>query len=218
VAGLLALGALWSSILLRHNHFGPQWLPRVLVLTSLVAVVCILVGRFVAVGLIAGVTAAATGTVAFTMATVATPHHGAIPNAVSLAAGRASQAAGGWTGDEATNPELAAMLIATTTPWSAATNGSESAAALELATHTSVMAIGGWSGDPTPTLGQFIDDVRASRIAYYVEAGRGGADQPKGPVIRSDVPTASHSREIADWVAANYRSVTVGTSLVYRLT
>ena len=80
------------------------------------------------------------------------------------------------------------------------------------------MAIGGWSGDPTPTLAQFVDDVHAGRIAYYVEAGRGGAAQPQGRVIRSENHSASHSREISDWVAANYPAITVGTSLVYRLT
>jgi hypothetical protein len=109
------------------------------------------------------------------------------------------------------------MLAATTTPWSAATNGSQSAAALEIATHTSVMAIGGWSGDPTPTLGWFIDDVHAGRITYYVEAGRGGADQPHGRVIRAENHGTSHAREISDWVADHYRGVSVGTSLVYRL-
>ena len=149
-----------------------------------------------------------------------TPHHGTIPNAVSptrQTPGLAGHTVGGWTGDEATNPALAAMLAATTTPWSAATNGSQSAAALELATRTSVMAIGGWSGDPTPTLAQFVDDVHRGRVAYYVEAGRGGTAQPQGRVIRSENHGASHSREIADWVAEHYPAITVGTSLVYRL-
>ncbi len=223
MACLLVLGAWWSSVLLRHNHFGPSWLTAALLLTALTGAVCVGVGRQwpMAAGLVAGATAAAAGTVAFSVATVATPHHGAIPNAVSLvrpAPGLAERVTvGGWTGDEATNGDLAAMLAATTTPWSAATNGSQSAAALELATRTSVMAIGGWSGDPTPTLAQFVDDVHAGRVAYYVEAGRGGAAQPQGRVIRSENHSASHSREIADWVAAHYPAITVGTSLVYRL-
>ena len=61
---------------------------------------------------------------------------------------------GAWLNDEATNAELAGLLAATHTPWSAATNGSQSAAALEIASGTSVMAVGGWSGDPVPTLQQ----------------------------------------------------------------
>lgn len=215
---LLGLGGWWSSVLLRHNHFGSNWMPRTLALTSLLAAVAILAGRrpLMSAGLAVGVSAAVAGTVAFSIATVVTPHHGAIPNAVNL--GRTpGGSAGGWTGDEATNRDLAAMLQATTTPWSAATNGSQSAAALELATKTSVMAIGGWSGDPAPTLGQFVDDVRAGRITYYVEAGRGGRDQLHGKVIRAENHSASHSREISDWVADHYQGVTVGTSLVYRL-
>jgi len=81
-----------------------------------------------------------------------------------------------------------------------------------------VMAIGGWGGDPAPTLDQFIADVRAGKVAYYVEAGKGGAAEPEGRVIRSENHSASHTREIADWVAAHYPSTTLGESLVYRLT
>jgi 4-amino-4-deoxy-L-arabinose transferase-like glycosyltransferase len=214
MACLLGLAGWWSSVLLHRNHFGPPWVPWALVVASLGAALAVLAGRRVLTGggIVVGAGAAMAGTVAFSLATVATPHHGATPNAVGL------ERDGGWTGDEGTNRDLAAMLVATNTPWSAATNGSQSAAALELATHTSVMAIGGWSGDPTPTLGQFVDDVRAGKVGYYVEAGRGGADQPHGRVIRAENHSASHAREISDWVADHYRGVTVGTSLVYRLT
>ena len=55
------------------------------------------------------------------LATVLTPHHGAIPNAVSVlghTSGRTAEAqrlaaafaGGGWTGDESTNGELAAKI------------------------------------------------------------------------------------------------------------
>ena len=221
LAGLLGAGGWWSSILLRRDHFGPDWAPRVIEVTALAAVVCILAGRQILTraGVVVGTASATAGVVAFSLATVATPHRGAVPDAVYLGAlrGSAGRAIANWTGDEATNPDLAAMLAATDTPWSAATNGSQSAAALELSTRTSVMAIGGWSGDPTPTLGQFVDDVRAAKITYYVEAGRGGTDQVHGRVVRSEEHGVSHGREIADWVADHYRATTVGTSLVYRL-
>jgi len=215
VVVLVGLGAWRSSILLHQNHVGPRWLPGVLLVTWLGAAVAILVGRHrpMTAGLVAGAAAAMTGTVVFAAATVATPHHGAVPTAVDAV----RHTVGGWTGDEATNPTLAAMLAATTTRWSAATNGSQSAAALELASGTSVMAVGGWSGDPTPTLAQFVDDVRAGRVGYYVEAGRAGAARPEGPVVRSENHGPSHVREIADWVAAHYPATSVGTSLVYRL-
>jgi 4-amino-4-deoxy-L-arabinose transferase-like glycosyltransferase len=219
MVSLIVLSASWSSVLLRHNHFGSPWLPAAITTAGGAAAIGILAGRRrpSVVGSVAGLTAALAGTVVFSVATVATPHHGAIPNAVNLTRPHERLTAGGWTGDEATNGELAAMLAATTTPWSAATNGSQSAAALELATRTSVMAIGGWSGDPTPTLDQFIGDVHAGRVTYYVEAGRGGSAQPQGRVIRSENHSASHAREIADWVADHYPAITVGTSLVYRL-
>jgi hypothetical protein len=110
------------------------------------------------------------------------------------------------------------LLAATHTPWSAATNGSQSAAALEIASGTSVMAIGGWSGDPVPTLQQFIHDVHAGKISYYVEAGRvTNTPAVRGEVIRSTIHTASHTREIADWVAAHYPGTFIGGSTVYRL-
>ena len=120
--------------------------------------------------------------------------------------------------DEGTNAQLAGMLAATHTQWSAATNGSQSAAALEIASGTSVMAVGGWSGDPVPTLQQFIDDVHAGRISYYVEAGRGpNSPAVHGEVIRSTLHTASHTRDISDWVAAHYPGTFIGGSTVYRL-
>ncbi|MDJ0112678.1 glycosyl transferase, partial [Rhodococcus erythropolis] len=62
------------------------------------------------------------------------------------------------SGSESTS-ELTAMLVNAGTTWSAATNGSQSAATYELASDTAVMAIGGWSSDPAPTLDQFIEYV-----------------------------------------------------------
>jgi len=105
--------------------------------------------------------------------------------------------------DEGTNAQLAGMLAATHTQWSAATNGSQSAAALEIASGTSVMAVGGWSGDPVPTLQQFIDDVHAGRISYYVEAGRGVgladfASTPAGQEPRAGGALAFHVLDVME--------------------
>jgi hypothetical protein len=78
------------------------------------------------------------------------------------------------------------------------------------------MAVGGWSGDPVPTLQQFIDDVHAGKISYYVEAGRGlSSPSIHGEVIRSPLHSASHTREIAEWV--DYPGTVIGGSTVYRL-
>lgn len=109
----------------------------------------------------------------------------------------------GMGGDIAANTELVNLLKATDTTWAAATNGSQSASGIEIATGTSVMAIGGWSGDPAPTLQQFIAYVQAGKIGYYIGGGQGG---PGG------------NSEIATWVAQNYTATTVGGTTVYKLT
>ncbi|MDJ0396533.1 glycosyltransferase family 39 protein [Rhodococcus sp. G-MC3] len=101
-----------------------------------------------------------------------------------------------------TDPALVTMLQNTDSRWAAATNGSQSAAGIELATGTAVMAIGGWSGDPAPTLQQFQDWVAGGDVGYYIGSGQGGR---------------GGNSEIADWVAANFTAQTVGTSTVYDL-
>jgi 4-amino-4-deoxy-L-arabinose transferase-like glycosyltransferase len=207
---LVALPALigcWSATLLNRNHFGPSWLPWALAgLAAALAGWPRLGPALVAAAL------ALSGPLAFTIATVATPHRGAAPSAVVPARVRAA----GWMDEASIDPQLAAMLAATGTQWSAAANGAQAAAALELASGTAVLAVGGWSADPVPTLAQFIDYVGADRIGYYVEVGKGGA-QTHGKVLRAPNRSAAHTREIADWVAAHYQPVTVGNSLVYRL-
>jgi hypothetical protein len=77
------------------------------------------------------------------------------------------------------------------------------------------MAVGGWSSDPVPDLQQFIDDVHAGRVTYYVEAGKAGPTH--GEVIRGPNHSTAHTREIADWVDANFRGQVIGRSTVYRL-
>jgi hypothetical protein len=70
-----------------------------------------------------------------------------------------------------------------------------------------------------PTLQRFIDDVHAGKVSYYVKAGRGpNSPAVHGEVHRSPLHTASHTREIADWVAQHYPATTIGGSTVYRLT
>ena len=172
--------------------------------------------RTVAAAAVLGVLAAVGGAAAFSIATAATPHQGSIPTALKKGAAQM----GNWTGDEATNTDLAGVLAETHTEWSAATNGSQSAAALEVSSGTPVMAIGGWSGDPVPTLQSFIDDVHAGKITYYVEAGRGGLTPGKehGEVIFGHSASSAHTREIAQWVANHYRGTLIGGSTVYRLT
>jgi 4-amino-4-deoxy-L-arabinose transferase-like glycosyltransferase len=213
LAALIVSAVVPSAILLHRNAFGTPWLPCLIVALAALSAVGVLWPRPHGVVLVAGCVAGLAGTTVFSVATAATPHHGTIPTAV-----RSSKVTGAWINDEATNTELVGLLAATHTPWSAATNGSQSAANLEIASGTSVMAAGGWSGDPVPTLQQFIDDVHAGKISYYVEAGRGpNSPAIHGEVIRSTMHSASHTREIADWVAAHYPGTFIGGSTVYRL-
>jgi 4-amino-4-deoxy-L-arabinose transferase-like glycosyltransferase len=219
LSAMIALTGVWSAILLHRNDFGPQWLPWTLGSVSVVAAVAVLAlgtGRAVVPALALGVLAAVAGEAVFSIATAATPHQGSIPTALMKGATQVDN----WTGDEATNTDLAGVLAGTHTEWSAATNGSQSAAALEVSSGTSVMAIGGWSGDPVPTLQSFVDDVHAGKIAYYVEAGRGGLSSGTGhgEVIFGRSHSTAHTREIAQWVANNYRGTVIGESTVYRLT
>ncbi|MGU3293055.1 ArnT family glycosyltransferase [Williamsia sp. M5A3_1d] len=119
---------------------------------------------------------------------------------------RTGGAGGGMGGS--TSAELTTLLEATTTKWAAATNGSQSASGIEIASGTSVMAIGGWSGDPTPTLAEFISYVQDGKIGYYIASGQGGG--PGG--------SSSSASEISTWVAEHYTATTVGGQTVYKLT
>ncbi len=222
LAAIVTLAGTWSAVLLHDNGFGPGWLPWALGPAAIAAGVGLAIpaadGRGPAVLAALATLVALVPAAAYSIATAATPHHGTIPSAVrsSFAAGGGmGDVAGGWMGDESSNVELARLLSAARTPWSAATNGSQSAAVLELASGTSVMAVGGWSGDPVPTLGQFIDDVHAGKISYYVEAGHAASLHTE--TTRPTTGGASHTREIADWVAAHYPAEIVGSSVVYRL-
>jgi 4-amino-4-deoxy-L-arabinose transferase-like glycosyltransferase len=92
--------------------------------------------------------------------------------------------------------------------WIAATEGSQEAAPLELATGgLAVVAIGGFNGsDPSPTLAQFQAMVAAHQVHYYV--GRGANSFGGSPGTSS----------ITSWVAAHYTAQAVGGTTVYDLT
>jgi len=204
---LVALPAVigWRSVtLLQHSHFGPSWLPWVAA-----AIAVALAFRPRGVPLVLSTVLVLAGPSAYSLATVATPHQGPAPVAVIPARLRAA----GWMNNAAVDPALSALLSATHTTWSAAANGAQAAAALQLASGTPVMAVGGWNGDPVPTLQQFIDQVHAGRIGYYVQVG--GAR--RGKVSRPTNRSAAHTREISEWVSAHYPSTTFGNCQVYRL-
>ena len=124
-------------------------------------------------------------------------------------AGDGFGAGGGLGGDTTVSSALTRLLEqdAAGYKWVAATEGSEGAAPLELATGDAVMAIGGFNGtDPWPTLAVFKELVAKHEIHYYV--GQGGQSFGGG----------RGSSAIAAWVAAHFTKQTVGGQIVYDLT
>jgi 4-amino-4-deoxy-L-arabinose transferase-like glycosyltransferase len=116
---------------------------------------------------------------------------------------------GGLGGNTAVSSALVKLLEqdASRYKWVAATEGSEGAAPLELATGDAVMAIGGFNGtDPWPTLAVFKQLVADHEIHYYVGQGSQSFGGGRG------------SSAIATWVAAHFTKLTVGGQTVYDLT
>jgi 4-amino-4-deoxy-L-arabinose transferase-like glycosyltransferase len=118
--------------------------------------------------------------------------------------------AGGLSGSTQVSSALVKLLEqdASKYRWIAATEGTQSAAPIELATGgDAVLAIGGFNGtDPAPTLAEFKAMVAKHEIHYYV--GQGGNSFGGG----------SGSSAIASWVTAHFTSQTVGGVTVYNLT
>jgi hypothetical protein len=129
-------------------------------------------------------------------------------------AGGAGGAGGGGMGGLSGSTQVSSALIklleqdASRYKWIAATEGSQSAAPIELATGgDAVMAIGGFNGtDPTPTLAQFEATVAKHEVHYYV----GESNNSFGG--------GSGSSAITSWVAAHFKSQAVGGVTVYNLT
>src|SRR5205823_1185512 len=114
-------------------------------------------------------------------------------------------------GSGSTSKALVALLRnnASAYTWVAATDSSNSAAPLELATGKAVMAIGGFTGShPSITLARFQQLVAAGKIHYYV-GGRDGGGPGGGQGVAA---------QIASWVASTFKSTTVGGTTVYDLT
>jgi 4-amino-4-deoxy-L-arabinose transferase-like glycosyltransferase len=127
-------------------------------------------------------------------------------------AGGPPSGGGGMGGGTSANSELTALLKSSTTKWSAAISGATSAADLELASGTSVIALGGWNGsDPSPTLAQFQAYVAAGQIHYYISGGGMGGGGGAGG-------ESTQASQIAGWVADHYTATTVGSATVYDLT
>ncbi|GAB18927.1 hypothetical protein GOEFS_070_00110 [Gordonia effusa NBRC 100432] len=109
----------------------------------------------------------------------------------------------GGPGGGSSNAAVVSLLKSTDTTWAAATEGAQSSAPLQLNSGKAVMAIGGFTGDPSPTLTQFKQLVAQGKISYYIAGGGGGPQR---------------SSEISTWVQQNFTATTVGGTTVYKLT
>jgi 4-amino-4-deoxy-L-arabinose transferase-like glycosyltransferase len=229
LAATVLAGSVWSAVLLGRD---PAWLPGlrvVAVVLGLLAAVALLLradslpgfpARFrtaAAAGVvILSLFAGGLGTTAWTLATASQPHSGSIPTsgptASAMGGGRTAGFGGapggtlpGGMGGESASAELTALLRSAGTKWSAIVSGATQAANLELASDTSVIALGGWNGgDPYPTLTQFQGMVDRGEIGYFISGGGMGGGR-------------GGNSEVAAWVAANFQAETVGGSTVYKL-
>ncbi|MFI7586827.1 ArnT family glycosyltransferase [Spongisporangium articulatum] len=240
-AGLSAMviaTATWSYVLLNRN---PDWYPALryaVLMAGLSIGLGLLAGpvlgfgrRALAALLLAGVLVGGVGTASYAVATAGQPHSGSIPS-VGPSSAQTGGMGGGFGGggtrggsggssstssdgtsssSSSTYSSVSEALQATSTTWSAATVGSNSAASLELDSGTAVMAIGGFSGtDDAPTLAQFEQYVADGRITYFVASGGMGGGGGMGG--------QGSGSEITAWVEANYTAVTIGGQTVYDLT
>ena len=242
LASLVLTAGTWGCWLLGRNSgwFPPlRWTLLALAVLSALAILLIRAGPplrwLTAAALAAGVIAAFGGSTAYAIATIGQPHLGGGPTVGPAATDQPGSRGGGGFGVTPADPQLDALLAATTTTWSAAIDRSSPAAALELSSNTPVMAVGGFTGtDPTPTLGQFIDDIANHRVTYYIVRTRGEDHQsdaaPGTAGIPPDAPAGgtpttgpagrgeNRRSEIAEWVTAHFPSETVGSATVYDLT
>jgi hypothetical protein len=116
---------------------------------------------------------------------------------------------GGGTGQVSSTLIKALETGASKYRWVAATDGSQSAASIELASGGEpVMAIGGFNGQGgNISLAQFEKYVAAGDIHYYIASG--GTGGPGGGGTSSAITT---------WVEAHFTAKTIGGQTVYDLT
>src|SRR6185295_9615228 len=155
------------------------------------------------------------GPAAYSVATAAASHAGAIPSVGPARHGPG----GGFTGPGGLldSPDPGAVLSATLASadytWAGAVIGSNNAAGYQLASGAPIMAIGGFNGtDPSPTLDEFKRYVADRQIHYFIR-GKIMIGHWGGAAGGSTVAT-----EIADWVETHYAPQTVDRVVVYDLT
>ena len=218
LSGAVLVTAILAAVLLARNGEWMPWLRAAVAVGGVGAAALLLVaGRLTkpVARAVAGaaVVACLAAPAAYSIATTAAPHSGAIPSVGPSGHGFAGP--GGLLDSPKPGQALTATLSANATDftWTAAVVGSNNAAGYQLASGAPVMAIGGFNGtDPSPTLDQFKAYVAQRQIHYFIRGtmnfGRWGGGG-----------TGSHeAADIADWVETHYTPQTVDRVLVYDLT
>ena len=197
VAAAALVTSAWSWALLDRSPEWESWL-RVLIPVSLaLAAVCMIAARnapaiarrATVAGAVFAAVACLAGPVAYSAETITSVHTGSVVSAGPEAAlksraggGQPSGGAGAAEGRTSTALASALESAAAHYRWAAAVSGSQTAAALELASGGSpVMAIGGFNNQGgNITLAQFERYVKAGDIRYYIASGSalsGGSGQ-----------------------------------------
>jgi len=227
LAAITLTAGLWGYVLLQRNS---SWLPELrwlllaAVLIGSVGFVVtsssrlrVLAPLLIACALIGGLG----GGAAYAVATFEQPHTGGSP-----VVGRKVQnnsRTGGFEGG-VDSSALDSMLRSTTTTWSAAIDRSSAAATLELGSDTAVMAIGGFSNDPAPTLDEFVTDVTNHRVTYFVEPTptqtqartlAEGGDRGGDGTADGKVRAGGGHTDITAWVQSHFTPVVVDDYTVY---
>jgi 4-amino-4-deoxy-L-arabinose transferase-like glycosyltransferase len=221
-AGVVAVTAVWSFVLLGRSADWLPWLRYAVLLVGLAAALSLAFGPLLArraalVVALAAVLMGLGGPAAYSIETAATTHSGSLPSAGPAVQG-GGFGGGGRIGGLLNGSDPGAALTtllrqdASRYTWVAAVVGSQNAAGYQLASGDPVMAVGGFNGtDPAPTLAGFEEYVRAGKIHFFVGGmlGMGGGSATGG---------SSDSAQIAAWVAQHYTATTVDGATVYDLT
>ena len=240
LVGVFVATVAWSVELLARTPTWQPWLRTLLALGGLSVAAALLVWPLVArrpsrVVVAAAVVLALLAPGAYTVATAATAHRGAIPSAGPSAGGSGPGGAppagprggGGGPGGATTGGPARGLLDGTTVSsrlrsyltrhrsdatWLAATVGANDAASYQLATREPVLAIGGFNGtDPAPTLATFARDVAEHRIDFFLAPGGSGLGGGRGST------QATAADRISTWVAAHFPARVVDGTTTYLL-
>lgn len=218
LAGGVLLTTVLAAVLLSRDVDWLPWLRAAVAVGGVAAaVLLVVVGRLPdgvarAVAGLAVVTCLA-APAAYSVATAANPHTGAIPSVGPARAGFGGPP--GLLSSPEPGPELTAMLTrdADRYRWTAAVVGSNNAAGYQLASGAPVLALGGFNGtDPSPTLEQFRRHVAEGDVHYFL-GGRTALGFGRAPHSGSRA-----AADIAEWVQTHYRAQRVDGVGVYDLT